>query len=205
MILQQAPAWTERAIHDTVAVLARHPDYQRSLTDSLWQRFIRWFVATVVGMFRFVDENPASKAVALTLIVVVTVLIVARLTMRIGTDDTVRGVRGRQARGRDERNHMAQVEQLASLGDFTAAAHLLYAVMIDTLAARGEVRAHASKTTGDYVHELRRRSSTSLPAFRGFRARYDRVIYGDLTCSAGDYSILLAEAQRVLANQRAAA
>lgn len=97
-----------------------------------------------------------------------------------------------------------EAERLAAIGDFTAAAHALCAALLASCAARGELRLHPSKTTGDYARELRRRPAPSAAGFQRFRARYDRVIFDLQRCTPEEYAALLAEAQPIILQARAA-
>jgi hypothetical protein len=92
-----------------------------------------------------------------------------------------------------------ETERLAAAGQYTEAAHALYRAVIVALASRQFVRAHSSKTSGDYARELRRRDATAEAPFRRFGARYDRIIYGTGVCDAENYHALRDEAAIVLA------
>jgi hypothetical protein len=97
-----------------------------------------------------------------------------------------------------------EAERLAAAGDHTAAAHALCEALLFSCAARGELRLHPSKTTGDYARELRRKPAPSAAAFQRFRARYDRVIFDLQRCSPEEYAALLADARPIITERRAA-
>lgn len=82
-------------------------------------------------------------------------------------------------------------QDLAARGDFTQAAHALYAALLDSAARRQQVRLHPSKTVGDYARELRMRSSALLERFRAFAGVYEVVVYGLGQCDADRYRRLL--------------
>lgn len=81
-------------------------------------------------------------------------------------------------------------QHFASSGDFTTAAHALYAALLEAVARRGQVRLHPSKTIGDYVRELRARSSAFFQRFREFARAYEVVIYGSGHCDQERYERL---------------
>jgi hypothetical protein len=99
---------------------------------------------------------------------------------------------------------MAEAERLAAAGDYVAAAHALCGALLDSYAARGEIRLHRSKTTGDYARELRRRQAPQASAFQTFRRRYDRMVYGSITIDGAEYQELASLARTQLSGQRAA-
>jgi hypothetical protein len=86
----------------------------------------------------------------------------------------------------------------AARGDYTAAAHALYAALLDAIAGRGEIDLHESKTIGDYLRDLVTRSSTRVPRFREFARSYEVVIYGLGFCDRDRYERLHGLAQRVV-------
>ena len=96
---------------------------------------------------------------------------------------------GRAAFGRDP---WRAAQELAARGEFTPAAHALYAALLQAAARQQQVRLHPSKTVGDYVRELRRRSSTHFDRFREFARTYEMVIYGLGYCDEPRYERLRA-------------
>lgn len=83
-------------------------------------------------------------------------------------------------------------QRLAAEGRYTEAAHALYRALLEAGARRGELRLHPSKTAGDYVRELRARSSAMLGRFRDFARSYDVVIYGTGACDRERFERLAA-------------
>ncbi|MGI8497428.1 MAG: DUF4129 domain-containing protein [Gemmatimonadaceae bacterium] len=83
-------------------------------------------------------------------------------------------------------------QELAAQGNFTDAAHALYAALLDSAARRDQLRIHPSKTVGDYVRELRGRSSSLFTRFREFARSYETVIYGLGFCDRERYERLRA-------------
>lgn len=85
------------------------------------------------------------------------------------------------------RDPWSAAEELSARGEFTDAAHALYAALLESAAHAGQLRLHPSKTAGDYVRELRNRSSSLFTLFREFARSYETVIYGIGTCDAERY------------------
>jgi len=96
------------------------------------------------------------------------------------------------------REPWALAQALAAAGDYTAAAHALYLALLDGLARREQLRLHPSKTVGDYLRELRARSSALLPTVRDFARAYELVAFGFRECDAERYARLHALASAVI-------
>ena len=196
--LQTSDAWPAQAVRDTVAAIARQDVYERSLGSTLvrriWDTLMRWFDA-FLALF---EDSETTRYITIGLIVLLVALIVARIAIVVLTagEEGTAAPRHASARARDAR---AEAERLAAAGRFTEAAHALLAAILASLADRGQVRLHDSKTTGDYARELDRNGSPLRGAFRTFRRRYDRVIYGVGECSADDFDALLRDAEPALA------
>ena len=197
-------AWTDNAIRDTVAAIARQPAYQRDFAESLWDKILRWFVQRIGDFFAAVSHLKYGRIVLYALLTLAMLLIVARLAIGINAERLGRTGMRRTLAGSGAASMMAEAERLAASGNYTQAAHQLFAALVAAGASRGELRLHPSKTTGDYARELRRRNASWLKPFQQFRSRYDRVIYGDTVCSPDDYQALLQVAKAVLWPARAA-
>jgi hypothetical protein len=190
-----APArWSDAAIRDTIADIATGAEYQRELTTSLALRILNW----LGDLLSSVRGTSVGRIITIALLVLLAAIIVARILIGVRAEQAMRATRKPRTAVVVDRTEFADAERLAQAGDFTAAAHALFAAVLRACAARGDVRLHPSKTTGDYARELRRRNSTSLPPFQSFRSRYDRVIYGDMQCSAADYAVLHTDAHHLL-------
>lgn len=96
------------------------------------------------------------------------------------------------------REPWALAQSLAAAGDYTAAAHALYLALLEGLARREQLRLHPSKTAGDYIRELRARSSALLPTVRDFTRGYELVAYGFRECDAERYARLHSLASAVI-------
>jgi hypothetical protein len=97
-----------------------------------------------------------------------------------------------------------EAEALAAAGDYMGAAHSLYQGVLRRLARSERLRLHPSKTTGDYVRELRRRGAPQVDSFRAFGRRFDRVVFGAGVCTRDDFEAMLAEAMAIPLRQAAA-
>lgn len=196
----QDTIWSRTAIHDTVAAIVRQESYHRSLRESLLQRFFRWLGDLFDWLFQSLKGTPYGRGVAIGAAAVLALLIIGRLVyatrLRSEREAHLRSERGRSGSTSDP---WSEAEQLAAEGRFTEAAHALYRATLARLARRAHLRVHASKTTGDYVRELRARSSPAYDGFRQFGRRYDRIIYGHGSCDAESYAALLADATGLLA------
>lgn len=206
MLLWQGTSgsWPAAAVHDTVAAIARDVDYRRSLQSTLWRQLWGWFSRLLGDFLDQFRGSGAGRVVTIAFVVLVAVLVVARFVIaaRAARDGAGEGDPGvRRTRALDP---WGDAERFAAAGRFTEAAHALFAALLSAFASRGEVRLHASKTSGDYARELRRRGSAAQGGFQAFRRRYDRVIYGQGECDADDYAALLRDAQPLLARERAA-
>jgi hypothetical protein len=193
---QDPTGWPPRAIHDTVAAIAKRKEFARALGDSLLDRVLRtlgeWYT-------KFLDLFRGSQPVRFllwTVVAVLVALVIARIV--IGVRETERRRRGLPAHRNSSTDPWGDARRLADSGSYTEAAHALFAALLRACAARGELRIHSSKTTGDYWRELRRRGAQSTLGFGRFRARYDRIIYGDRSCDAAGYAALLADAEPLL-------
>ena len=210
MLLQQpvaSPALGrvgDAALRDTIKAIASGAEYQREVTSSFASRVLRWLGETISRFLNSIEGTPNGRAIAITALVLLVAIVVARVVIGIRAEQALREGRKPRRPTLAGTIALADAERLAASGDYTAAAHALFAALLATFALRGEVRLHASKTTGDYARELRRRGSSSFKPFQSFRSRYDRVIYGEMECSASDYASLSSDARVLLGAERAA-
>ncbi len=197
MLPQDPSTWPARAVHDTIAAISQRPEFRRGLGESLLQRamqlFSRWYNA-FMELFR---GSETARVVLWSLVALLVLLLIARIV--IGIREGERRKRGLPAHRSTSVDPWGDAERLSSTGSYTEAAHALFAALLMACAARGELRIHSSKTTGDYLRELRRRSAPSVGGFARFRARYDRIIYGDRSCDAEGYAALLEDARTLIA------
>jgi hypothetical protein len=177
---------SDAAIHDTVEVVFRQRAYARGvlrLPDWLG-RFFRWLGELLGGVDLRMERSPVLFWGSIVLLVAIVALVVARaFWARAHRVALASAVDERRTRGGGlPRDPWLAAQALAARGDFTEAAHALYRALLATLARRGQVKLHPSKTVGDYVRELRARSSALFSRFRDFARSYEVVVYGVGEC-----------------------
>ena len=171
-----------RAVFEQAAYVKRQPSWLARLI----QRVFDWIAEQLSHMTAMRRASPT----AFWTVIIVAAAIAAAIIARLAWVSYVRRKRGIAARpapagsaavgfGRDP---WSAAQQFAASGDFTAAAHALYAALLATIARRGLVRLHPSKTAGDYARELRSRSASGFSLFRDFARAYDVVVYGTGVC-----------------------
>ena len=189
------------AVRDTLSAVFRQPAYDRSIARSLWSRIAetlaRW-IGEVVGYFQ---RSPALTRTVLVVASLLILALVARLAWvawrqrtREASLEFGRDGAGRRAGG----DPWPLAHRLAAAGDYTAAAHALYAALLEAIARRERVRLHPSRTVGDYVRDLRRRGSPLHPTFREFGRTYEVVVYGIGTCDRERWERLDALAREIV-------
>lgn len=169
----------------------------------LWLVIARWIGAWLGRVLHALSGNPAANVVV-RVAVVIAILVVAARVLLPGFALPERRVRSTQGTQRDDWWGLAG--RLASEGSFTDAAHALYLALVTAAAARGLVVIHESKTTGDYLREVRRArggrlSATELAGWRDFVRAYDTAIYGLGTVSETEYQTLRALAATALGGE----
>lgn len=128
------------------------------------------------------------------IIVVVAVIVIALVARGLYLASLDRDARRRGWRERGEagtRDYLAAAQAMAAEGRYLEAAHLLYQAVVRDLARRRVVRFHPSRTSGDYLADLRSHSSPLLAGFRTFVRTYERIAFRAQHCSAEDYQVLL--------------
>lgn len=197
-------AWPAEAVRDTVAAITEDAAFDRSLTKSVWEQIVEMIGRGLSALFRMLPRLEFGNALIVGLAVVLVALIVARLVLQSRAQREFWAGERRDARGGRRLDPWSEAQRLAESGAYLEAAHHLCAALLAASAKRGEVTLHPAKTTGDYAREMRRRGAASEREFQRFRARYDRVVYDAQHCSADDYAALVADAQPLLARERAA-
>lgn len=201
LLAQQIPDHRIAAAVDTVF---RDPAYQRlTLGQTVWRWFQSLLLRALGAIFRWYDQLRASPPLFWTLMLILAALVLAIVVRAVVMWrwqhlDVARGAvwRGMGRAGGDD--PWAAAEKLAASGDYTSAAHALYAAMLESAARQQQIRLHPSKTVGDYVRELRAHSSSLFARFREFGRSYEVVIYGIGTCDAARYQQLYALAVPVV-------
>ena len=175
-------------IVDTVTAVFSAPEFNP--TPSIW-----WWTEYIDIPF----DRDIARRVLLGVVVVLAVIALARYGHRWYLERRYAGIvgpgRGRGSGGRDP---WIAAQTLAAAGDFTQAAHALYLALLEAIARREHVRLHPAKTIGDYMRELRTRSSALLPTVRDFARLYEMVAWGFRECDAARYAKLHALAFDVI-------
>ena len=187
-MIQAAGRVDVTTIVDTVTEVFSAPEFNP--TPSIW-----WWLEYI--------DIPFDREIARRVLIGVVILLGVIALIRYGNRwylerryGEIRGVGG--TRGRAAQDPWATAQELAAKGEFTMAAHALYLALLEGLAAREQVRLHPAKTIGDYLRELRARSSSVLPTVRDFARSYEMVAYGFRECDATRYERLQALAVSVI-------
>lgn len=179
------------AIADTVAAVLRSRDFVAHNTVSIGQLVAEWIWSAVVRFLGFTASHPAVGFVLKLTLGAILLVILARIAYGLLVRYSPATL-GRQHFDSDRGTdwwHTAQ--QRASDNDYTGAAHALYLALLGIAARRGLVSLHESKTTGDYLREIRRRpDAIDLPRFADFTRSYETVIYGIGICDQERYTRL---------------
>jgi hypothetical protein len=202
--VQNSSQWSDEAVRDTVAEIVRQAAYQQSISDTLWARVIEWIARVVRRLFELFAGSDNGRIVVAILFAVLVFILVVRLLIGIRANrDDAQSV-GSGVTRRRAPDLLAEADRLANAGDYISAAHALCAALLESYAARGDVRLHRSKTTGDYARELRRKQVRYAGAFQSFRLRYDRLVYGSMSMGSTEYQELATAAREQLAAHHAA-
>ncbi len=195
-MMQALGQWSNSQVHDTVAAIARQPIYATPLRQSIAGRVLRFIVEQVADFFNAMKGSSNGRFVVIAAVVVVALVIVARLALSSRVDErrrrTQAGARGATARA----DYWSAAASLAAAGDYVGASHALYAAVLESMSRAGAVKFHSSKTSGDYVRELRRRRSPAMQDFRAFARDCDRIIYGTSAATEAEYRAVTEAAER---------
>jgi hypothetical protein len=189
----------EPVIRDTVAAVFSDPAYRRS---TLLKRIGQWLLEQLRAFLTWLQPEALPAPVFWTVLTVATIALLAVLARwlygwwRARRRGTLAGLERLAGAGRPV-DGWQLARRHAAGGDYTAAAHALYAGILQLIAGRGELHLHESKTIGDYARELSLRSSHVLSRFREFARTYEVVIYGLGTCDRERFERLLGMADRI--------
>jgi hypothetical protein len=188
------------AVRDTIARVFEGAAYNRSsrqtIAGYLWDAFIRFFSR----LFDAFDKSPGARTVALWVGFGILAVIVARaiyVAINEGRLTATQTGGDRKSRAPGE-SAWAAAQHAASKGDYTQAAHLLYAALLQSLAQRERLRLHSSKTAGDYARDLRSRASPSWSPFRRFVQAFEFIAYGRRECTRDEFEQLRELAEPVM-------
>lgn len=186
---------SDAAIVDTATAVFATGEFDRGVRNTIFDAIGGW-LRQLLGMLGAMRaETPALYWTIIGLIAFVAFAILARgayifHTRRLERSALSGATPGSDAAGR-RLDPWEEAQLAASRGDFTGAAHALYSALLMALARREQLRLHPSKTIGDYVRELRARSSSSLAHFRDFARVYEVVVYSLGTCDRERYERLV--------------
>ncbi len=192
MLVQAAERlWSPGAVHDSVRAVVRDPAFRRSLKQSLLDRLLLWIVEWYRRLGRALGHLPSTRSLALFAIGL-------RGAVRHRPHDHLGASARRRQRTRAGRKRTitahedpwSAADALAASGHFDMAAHALYRGVLLFIERSDHIRLDPSRTSGDYVRELRRRSSPSVERFRGFTRRFELAVYGHEPCTAAVYDEL---------------
>jgi hypothetical protein len=178
-------------------VLLRNTAYHRSFWSSLGGRLLLELGRLAMRMIEAMRGIPGGRTTVLTVLALLLALIVWRLFLAAEWgDEMLMRRKGTGARA-TRIDPWTESERLAAEGDYMGAAHALYQAVLRRLAASERVRVHASKTSGDYARDLRRRGSPLAASFQRFGRRFDHVVFGKSVCTADDYAALRQDAMGI--------
>jgi len=205
MLPQAVGQWSTSAIHDTVAAIARQPEYATPLRRSLLGRAFGYLLEKLGDLLALFRGSRDFRIVAIAAVALIVLAIAGRIIVarQLDVANKRAGLRSGIGRG-EKRDHWVRSRELAANGDYAGASHALYAAVIDTLVRSGAIKFHASKTSGDYARELRRRGSPAVQDFRAFARHFDRAVYGTAEVDADDYARLTEMAQQLSSARTAA-
>lgn len=187
-LVTQLPDSTIRA---AVSSVFSRPEFNRfTLWDRLWGWIVELWHRVVALLAGLLGSTPHAAPVfwtVVTLLALALIAIIARAGYLAFQRSRMRGAELRWDLASRSQDHWTAANTLAATGNFTDAAHALYAALLDAAARQQQIRLHPSKTIGDYVRELRVRSSSLLNRFREFARSYEAVIYGLGQCDQERY------------------
>jgi len=202
VLLEQIPEQTIRRVVETVF---GSEDYSRTswlihFRDWLGRLLARFF-AWLAPAFGVLRRSPPLFWAVLIVLGLLTAAAVARWLYLWRARNALRaaGAGWDHLASRSRSDAWSAAQMLAARGDYTAAAHALYAALLDAGARQEQIKIHPSKTAGDYVREVRRISSPIFPGFRDFARAYEFVIYGLGVCDRERYERLLSIALPIVA------
>jgi hypothetical protein len=198
--LHAADGRSAAEIRDAVARVFSGGAFDRSATRTLGGVVMDFIGRILARIFDVVSGSPPLRTALVWTGYAIIALVIVRFVygaVQRGQLSTYRSPadrRGAAAAG----NPWLAAPQAAAKGEYTQAAHFLYAALLVAIARRERVRLHPSKTAGDYVRELRRRSSPVFTPFRAFVRAFDFVIYGRGVCDRVQFEQLRAIAAPLL-------
>lgn len=186
MLLIQIP--DNSTIADTIATVFRDSAYG-SQAPSLADMILRWITGALASVMGSMAENPLARTIVRWTLIIAAVLLIARIIFVLILHYQSQGLYRWDRRSSGKRyDPWSEAHQFAASGRYTDAAHSLYSALLSTMARRGRITLHESKTAGDYLRELR--GGTFFHQFGDFARLYESVMYGVGTCDATKYDRL---------------
>jgi hypothetical protein len=183
LILQEhTSAINADTAQQAIAAVFRHPEYQPSQRRTLLQQIIELILDFVRVIARAVDANPNLKWSLPAAALLVLSLVLARFAYRRRMSEP--GVSPASERGQHSDSHdpWLAAHSAAQAGRYLEAAHALYFAVLQAIERRDRIVIDSAKTVGDYVRDLRRSNSVTLPLFRDFARVYQPVVWGSREC-----------------------
>lgn len=178
---------------------------------SLWLIIVRWIGAWIGRLLHMLSGHPAANIVVRGALAIAAIAVILRLVAPGLALPERSGAHAGHAAPRED--WWALATRLAGEGAYTDAAHALYLALVTGAAARGLVSIHESKTTGDYLREVRRAqaaasasrrvTASELAGWRDFIRTYETAIYGLRTVTDTEYGTLRALAATALGERAA--
>jgi len=194
-VIQQV---TTTAARDTIAAVFAQRAYDRAIARSLWDRMWSYFWDQLSQMLNAISKSSATRPVAVMVLALLAVLAIVRIVIAIRSAEFDPSGSAARRFLRRRSDPWLEAQRLAGESRYTDAAHALYAALLEGVAQREDLRLHPSKTVGDYLRELRWRSSVLVPSFRDFARLYEVVVYGFGICDQERYERLYALASGML-------
>jgi hypothetical protein len=187
-----------------VKAVLRDPAFRRSLRRTLLDRILSWLSQWWDRFAKALRHMPSTRSIGLTLVALLVLFVIVRIIVsaRARTDDVARQGRRRSTTTQGDPWQLAEV--LEQDGRFEEAAHALYRGVLVSLARTERIRLDASRTSGDYARDLRRRGSPSAVHFRTFTRRFDVAVYGHERCTPDVLAELRALSEPFRSSVRAA-
>ena len=161
-----------------------------------------WLASQFERYRQAIGESPVLHWTSIAVLALLVAAVAGRAAYLAWVHRGVRSAASRtaRARARTAGDPWLAAQALAAAGDYTGAAHALYAALLETVARRERLTLHPSRTVGDYVRDLRTRSSSLFGRFREFARSYETVVYGLGECDRERYERLHALATATIAN-----
>ena len=178
------------AVRDTIAAVFTHPGYDQSLRQSVGERLLEWIFRLIAAVLEALRGSADIRWIVIGAAALIVTVVLARAAFLAAASTHAKSLRPSAARGRAV-SPWTTAASAAAAAQYTEAAHLLYAAVLDSLASHHRIVLHPARTAGEYRRDLEVRGPGALPAFTAFIRAYERAIWGIRACSQEDYARLL--------------